>query len=194
MQTRLPDLPFPCKGIFSDPNDSRSSHESKPRAFPRTDLCALEKWTSFNLDIDNAIHSAMQEKGLPQNMQCTVGILYDEATQVWCEEEIRSHASGELHKAVQDVLKLLGIKGAFRVPGGGNRGLIGAPDFSWVSTGDGHPKLVVQCFTCLVLTVGSHFPFRPNTSQTGFLCYRICAGPLQKKSFAHEMKNNPLRL
>lgn len=154
MQTTLPDLPFPCKGIFSDQNDPRTSHKSKPRAFPRTaDLVGLHEWTSFNLDIDHAIHTVMQEKGLPQNMPCTAGPLFSNPKQVWAEEEIRSRADAELHTTVQEILELLGIKGTFRTPGG-NCALIGAPDFYWVSTGDGHPKLVVPtCFTFLVLTV-----------------------------------------
>jgi len=154
MQTRLPELPFPCKGIFSDPMDPRSSYKSKPRAFPRTDLCALDEWASFTLDIDNAIHSAMQEQGLPQQM-CTVGSLCSRAKQVWNEEDICTRASEELHTAVEDVLNLLGIKGAFRTPGGGIRALIGEPDFSWVSTGDGHPKLVVRAshHRLVVLTI-----------------------------------------
>lgn len=152
MQTRLPDLPFPCKGIFSDPDNPRSSHQSKPRAYPRTDLVGLHEWTSFNLDIDDVIHAAMQKKGLPQNMLCSAGPLYIKARQVWTEEEIRSRADAELHTAVQEILEFLGIKGAFRMPGG-NCALIGAPDFYWVSTGDGHPKLVVRNFTCLMVTV-----------------------------------------
>ena len=147
MQSTLPDLPFPCKGIFSDLNDLRTSHQSKPRAFPRTDLVGLHEWTSFNLEIDHAIHAAMQVKGFPQNMPCTAGPLFSKAKQVWGEEEIRSRADAELHTAVHEILELLGIKGAFRMPGG-NPALIGAPDFYWVSTGNGHPNLVVQHFTC----------------------------------------------
>lgn len=142
---------FPAKGFFSDPTDTRSSYKSKPRAFPRTDLRALDEWAPFNLDIDNAIHSAMQDQGLPQQMLCTVGSLCSRAKQLWNEEDIRTRTSEELHTAVEDVLNRLGIKGAFRTSGGGNCALIGEPDFSWVSTGDGESKLVVQCFTSLVV-------------------------------------------
>jgi len=146
MQTTLPNLPFPCKGIFSDPNNPRTSHKSEPRAFPKTDLVGLHKWTSFNLDIDHVVHAAMEQNGLPQNMACTAGTLFSDPNQVWTEEEIRSHAHAELHTAVKEILELLGIKGTFRMPGG-NRALIGAPDFYWASTGNEHPKLVVQRFT-----------------------------------------------
>ena len=85
-------------------------------------------------------------------MSCTAGPVFSRAKQVWTEEDIRSRADAELHTTVQEILELLSIKGAFRTPGG-NHALIGAPDFSWVSTGDGHPKLVVQYFVCLVQTI-----------------------------------------
>ncbi len=87
----------------------------------------------------------MQKKGLPQNMTCIVGPRFSDAAQVFSEEDIRNHATGELHRTVQDVLKLLGVKGVFTAPGGGNHALIGDPDFSWLSIADRswHSKLVV---------------------------------------------------
>jgi hypothetical protein len=67
--------------------------------------------------------------------------------QVFREEDLRNHATGELHRAVQDVLKLLDVEGVFVAPGGGSHALevVGDPAFSWLSTGEGtcHPKLVV---------------------------------------------------
>jgi hypothetical protein len=142
MQPSLPDLPFPTIGI--DLFMPRSSANTGPRAYPRTDLAKLQPWTSFTSDIEDVIHTKMTECNIPHGTQLTVGCRKVQPPEIDCEEGLRSHADGELHEAVRGVLGALGIPGCFKLPSSGNIAIVGEPDFSWITRDTSpHPKLVV---------------------------------------------------
>jgi hypothetical protein len=63
---------------------------------------------------------------------------------VACEDDVHEVASMELHRAVRDVLRQLGVEGRFYRPKSGEIGIIGDPDFSWLHVDTGNPKLVVR--------------------------------------------------
>jgi hypothetical protein len=140
----LPELPFTTYGDADlDPNGPRSDATSTPRRYPITDLETLTPWTSFCIDIQEAIQSATTRSRLPGtsfDISCFQG-----QTIVSSEEEIRGHAMSALHAPVQCVLAKLGVQGRFTTPGGGNSAVVGDPDFSWVmSFVQPHPKVVVR--------------------------------------------------
>jgi len=69
------------------------------------------------------------------------------------EEKIRTHATVALHEAVEKVLEKLGMNGWFALPGG-NVGIVGDPDFSWImSNTQPHPKVIVRLSvtTCVLV-------------------------------------------
>ena len=68
------------------------------------------------------------------------------------EEMIRAHAMFALHRPVQHVLEILGVKGQFVMSGSGNVPIVGAPDFSWITRKHAqlHPKVVVRDPSLLV--------------------------------------------
>ena len=144
MQTTLPDLPFVNYGKASFNPAFHSSTKTGPRRYPRTDLTALNVWTSFPNDIHRVIESATARANISANSPFTVGVS-SKTRIVKTEEKIRAHAMVELHERVEEIVKKLGVVGCFDEPGGGNAAIIGDPDFSWVQGNvQPHPKLVVR--------------------------------------------------
>jgi hypothetical protein len=141
MQTSFPDLPFTNHGSMGlNPSGTRSFTGSTPRAYPRTDLQTLRPWESFPNDIHHAIQTASTHSSTSFHVSAWTGPEF-----VANEEDIRSCAKFMLHRPVKEVLEKLGINGEFESPGGGNRAIVGSPDFSWItSRGQPHPKLVVR--------------------------------------------------
>lgn len=153
MQTSLPDLPFTYGRAEIDPSGVHSAAKSTPRTYPRTDLTTLIPWTSFPNDIHQAVQSATTDARLsstPFNIQfLTSGVFVEN------EEKIRAHAIYALHEPVQAVLRRLEVNGSFILPDSGYVGIVGDPDFSWITRGRGrgtrtysqtqsHPKLIVE--------------------------------------------------
>jgi hypothetical protein len=142
MQTSLPDLPFNSCGVTAD---TRGSLYSTSVPFPNTDLKQLELWQSFATDIHTAISDAMTNKGIVDGRNLIAGEFFRKRPRiVTCEEDVHEAVNTELHAAVRDVLGELGVEGRFYRPGSGKIGVIGDPDFSWLTVDAGHPKLVVR--------------------------------------------------
>ncbi|KAM6496012.1 hypothetical protein JOM56_008718 [Amanita muscaria] len=116
MQTSLPDLPFTYGRAEIDPSGADSAAKSTPRTYPRTDLTTLIPWTSFPIDIRQAVQSA------------TTDALF-----VGNEEKIRAYAIWALHEPVEAVLRRLEVNGSFILPGSGQVGITPS-----------HPKLIVE--------------------------------------------------
>jgi hypothetical protein len=143
MQTSLPDLPFDPREIITA--DSHTSSYSTPRAFPKTDLKQFELWQTFTTDIHTAIKDAMAVNGIVDGTNVTAGENLRRLPQVVeCEDDIHEIANTELHVAVREVLRELGVEGRFHRPRRGQIGIIGEADFSWLHVGTNHPKLVVR--------------------------------------------------
>jgi hypothetical protein len=68
------------------------------------------------------------------------------------EENVRAHATYALHIPVEEVLKMLGVKGRFALAGGSSP-VVGDPDFSWV-VGPAQPRPKVM--VCALVTVCGH--------------------------------------
>jgi hypothetical protein len=143
LETSFPDLPFMNHGDMSlKPSGTHSFAGSTPRAYPRTDLQTLRDWESFPNDVHRAILSATA-RASAQSTPFRIRAWTDSEF-VANEERIRAYATVMLHKPVEDALAKLGMNGEFESPAGGNRAIVGSPDFSWiVSPGQPHPKLVV---------------------------------------------------
>jgi hypothetical protein len=144
MMTSFPDLPYTgYEDALLNPDDFHSTAKSTPRTYPRTDLDILRPWSSFPIEIHDAIQSSTRNANVSPE---PFPILFPKKRVVANEEELRSHANVELHEPVVEILKVLGVQGRFAMPGGGNVAIVGSPDFSWVkgsATQRPHPKMIV---------------------------------------------------
>jgi hypothetical protein len=143
METSLPDLPFVNYGKAElNPAGHHSAVQTSPRAYPRTDLETFTPWTSFLGNVDQAIRYAVDVANLPDT---PFAIPQKMNKFVVNEEGIRSHAESALHDPVQVVVNKLGVMGYFEHSNGGNPGIIGSPDFVWITSPTKvHAKLVVS--------------------------------------------------
>jgi hypothetical protein len=160
-----------------DASGIHSAAKSGPRTCPRTDLQTLTPWTSFPDDIHQAILSATTAADLPPTPFDISG--WTKTTVVENEESIRAHARVALNVPVEEVLKRLGVKGRFVMPGGGNSAIVGDPDFSWVMAPgtQPHPKVIVRASVppCVLIKPPS---CRLNTKLGGRRIWRILSLPL----------------
>ena len=70
------------------------------------------------------------------------------------EEGIRTYATVMLHKPVEGILGKFGMNGEFELSAGGNRAIVGSPDFSWIASPEQpHPKLIVRVLATSSLLV-----------------------------------------
>ena len=151
MITSFPDLPFTDYGdALLDP-DFHSTAKSTPQAYPKTDLDILRPWSSFPIDIHEAIKSSTKSANLsPAPFPIP---LTPKKRVVENEEGLRCHAMVELHEPVLEVLNMLGVHGQFVLPGSGNVAIVGNPDISWIKgSNQRHPKLIV-CGSVTILYV-----------------------------------------
>jgi hypothetical protein len=187
LETSLPDLPFMDYGEAQlRPFGTRSaSKSSTPRPYPRTDLKTLMPWNSFPGDIHQAIQFATARVNLDSTPFHVTA--WTKTSFVTNEEMIRAHAMFSLHKAVEDVLGILGVKGEFALPGW-NVTIVGAPDFSWIHPPNRgpnlrphtqlqlYPKLVVRVpvfTTCLLVMKTLNPDARLNTKLGGRFLWSI---------------------
>jgi hypothetical protein len=87
-------------------------------------------------EVDEAIYTVMKLNHLSIGHQFGVGNAFAQKSPVSNEEALRGHAALELHTAVADVAKILGVQGSFVFPTTGNSAIVGGPDFSWVQNRD----------------------------------------------------------
>jgi hypothetical protein len=178
METSLPDLPFVNYGTAElEPYGSHSAVTASPRACPRTDLETFTPWTSFLSDIDQAVQSATRLANLPQTPFAIYGM---EDSFVENEEALRMHASVALHTPVRQVLHKLGVMGRFILSNSGNPGIVGSPDFAWITSPiQAHAKLVVSVSTasCGLTVIEFHW-CRSNTRRGGRQIWWICLLPV----------------
>ena len=126
MLTNLPDLPFTSHLIAQlDPCGFHSLGET-PRSRPRTDLETLTPWISFTHDIHCAVQCATTRPQLPLRPLSNSGWTWSRIVET--EENVRAHAIYALHIPVEEVLKVLGVKGRFALAGGSSP-VLGDPDF-----------------------------------------------------------------
>ncbi|KIL70192.1 hypothetical protein M378DRAFT_7103 [Amanita muscaria Koide BX008] len=153
MQTSLPDLPFTYARAEINPSGVHSAAKSTPRTYPRTDLTTLIPWTSFPMDIHQAVQSATTDARLSSTPFNIPFVATTSGVFVGNEEKIRAYAIWALHEPVEAVLRRLEVNGSFILPGSGEVGIVGDPDFSWITSGRGtcthsqtpsHPKLIVE--------------------------------------------------
>lgn len=150
MQTSFPDLPFRDYGEALLHPDFHSATEATPRACLSTDLETLIHWDAFPVEIHNAIQSAAQRAHL-SSVPFSLGISPIKSN-VTNEEDLRAHAKYQMHVPVEEVSKMLGLKGGFIPAGAGDVAMMGDPDFSWIMGPEQpHPKLIVRASVTLCM-------------------------------------------
>lgn len=175
MITTLPDLSYSPTGIIWS-EDLHSSANTKPRAYPRTDLRQFLPWHEFEIEV----HDMGQRNILP-GTQYDIGSLLKKPKKVSDEEGVHHEASNQRHGLVVEVLEILGIEGEF-MPTSGSNQTIGAPDFSWLRNNVRHPLLVVRIsLTLLILTTLILWCDRPSIKRNGRHLLQTWLGILTNK-------------